>query len=377
MIEEKFDITIIGAGVVGLAIAKEISANYPNVVVIEKNESYGQETSSRAGEIIHSGLYYPKGFFKGDFCRPGNIALYEICSERNVLHRRVGKILVATGCEQIERLTKIKVKGEENGVEDLSMVSKRQIRDLEPEVKAEEGLLSPSTGIIDIHKLMYSFVNEAEANGAIVTYCSRVTDIEYDGAHYVIEVNHGEYYFRTKVLINSAGLYADQIASLVGIDIDKQGYRIHYNKGSYFSSSSAPKLRHLVWPVNPKKTNQSNTRRGVHTVIDMAGNVKFGPYWEYVNELNYAVDESKKELFYQSISSYLPPVNPESIIPAMSGIRPRLQGSNDPYRDFIIKDETYLSYPGLINLVGIECPGLTASIPIARYVGTLVKPYFE
>ena len=377
MIEEKFDITIIGAGVVGLAVADELSANYTNVVVIEKNDSYGEETSSRAGEIIHSGLYYPTGFFKGDFCRLGNIALYEICSERNVPYRRVGKILVATDCEQIERLTKIKTKGEENGVEDLSMLSKRQIRDLEPDVKAEEGLLSPSTGIIDIHNLMHSFAHEAETNGAIVVYRSKVTGIKYDGAYYVVEVNHGEYYFKTKVLINSAGLYSDQIASLVGIDIDNQGYRIFYSKGSFFASSSAPKLRHLVWPVNPKKNNHNNTRRGIHTDIDLAGNIKFGPHWEYVNELNYAVDESNKKLFHQSISSYLPAVTLESITPAMSGIRAQLQGPNDEYRDFVIKDEVNLGYPGLINLIGIECPGLTNCIPIAHYVGSLIKPYFE
>lgn len=377
MIEEKVDITIIGAGLVGLAVADKLSANYTNVAVLEKNDSYGQETSSRAGEIIHSGLYYPSGFFKGDFCRTGNLALYKLCAQRNVSHRRVGKIIVAAGFEQIERLSEIKAKGEENGVDDLSMLSKRQIHELEPDVKGEEGLLSPSTGIIDIHNLMRSFVHQTEANRAIVAYRSRVTGINYDGAYYVVEANHGEYYFKTKVLINSAGLYSDQTAALAGIDIDKQGYRIHYSKGSFFSSSSAPKLKHLVWPVNPKKINQNNTSRGIHTDIDLTGNVKFGPHWEYVNELNYAVDESKKNIFYQSISNYLPSVPLESIIPDMSGIRPQLQGPHDQYKDFAIKDEADKGYPGLINLIGIECPGLTACIPIARYVDTLVKPYFE
>ena len=376
MLEEKFDITIIGAGLVGLAVADTLSANYTDVAVLEKNDSYGQETSSRAGEIIHSGLYFPAGFFKGDLCRAGNRALYEICAQRDISHRRVGKLLVATGFEQIERLNEIKGKGEENGVDDLSMLSKRRIRELEPGVRAEEGLFSPSTGIIDIHNLMRSFLHQAEANGAILVYRSRVTGIDYDGDYYVVEVNHGEYYFKTKVLINSAGLYADQIAAFVGIDIEKKGYRIHYSKGSFFSSSSAPKLRHLVWPVNPKRENNDNTSRGVHAEIDLSGKIKFGPHWEYVAELNYAVDESKRDVFYQSIKNYLPSVSLESITPDMSGIRPQLQGPNDQYKDFVIKDEADTGFPGLINLIGIECPGLTTCIPIARYVHTLVKPYF-
>jgi L-2-hydroxyglutarate oxidase LhgO len=376
MIEEKFAITIMGAGLVGLAVAEELSAEYKRVVVLEKNDSYGQETSSRAGEIIHSGLYFPAGFFKGDFCRSGNRALYEICAQRNIAHRRVGKIIVASGSEEIERLSEIKANGEANGVDDVSMISRRQIGELEPDVKGEEGLLSPSTGIIDIHHLMRSFLHQAEANGTIVVYRSRVTGIANDGANYVVEVNHGEYYFKTEVLINSAGLYADQVAALARMDIDKAGYRIHYSKGSFFSSSSAPKLRHLVWPVNPKRVNQIDTDRGVHTEIDLAGSVKFGPHWEYVQEINYAVDDSKRDLFYQSIRKYLPSVPFESINPDMSGIRPQLQGPDDQYRDFVIKDEADRGYPGLINLIGIECPGLTSCIPIARYVAMLVRPYF-
>jgi L-2-hydroxyglutarate oxidase LhgO len=377
VIEEKVDITIIGAGLVGLAVADQLSSNYNNIVVLEKNDSYGQETSSRAGEIIHSGLYFPAGFFKGDFCRSGNRALYEICARRNVAHRKIGKIIVATGFEQIERLSEIKANGEENGVEDLSMISRRQIRKLEPNIRGEEGLLSPSTGIIDIHRLMRSFLYQAETNGAIVAYRSRVTGIHHDGAYYVVAINQGEYYFKTKILINSAGLYSDQIAAFAGIDIEKQGYRIHYNKGSFFSSSSAPKLNHLVWPVNPKRGHQTDTCRGVHTEIDLAGSIKFGPHWEYVNEINYAVDESKRKVFYQSIRNYLPSVPFESIIPSMSGIRPQLQGPHDQYKDFVIKDEANSGYPGLINLIGIECPGLTTCIPIARYVAMLVKSYFE
>ena len=371
---ETTDITIIGAGVIGLAIADELSSQYDNLVVLEKNNSYGQETSSRAGEIIHSGLYFPSGFFKGDFCRPGNRALYNICAERKIPHKRLGKIIISTDNDQTERLEKIKQEGEQNGVDDLSFLSQKQLRSLEPDVKADVGLFSPSTGIIDSHKLMYSFLKTAASRNAIVVYRSKVTAIDYDGSYYVVEVNGGEYRFKTRVLINSTGLYSDYVAALVGIDTDKLRYRIHYSKGSFFSTSQALRLQHLLWPVNVQK-GKKNKQRGIHTDVDLGGAVKFGPHWEHVDDIDYAIDKSLKTIFYESISRYLPGVTMESLHPSMSGIRPQLQGPNDPYRDFVIADEADIGYPGLINLIGIECPGLTDCIPIAHYVASLVLPY--
>ncbi len=374
MIDEIVNITIIGAGVIGLAIARELSERHKNLVILEKNDSYGQETSSRGGEIVHSGLYFPSGFFKGDFCRPGNRALFEICTRHNIPHKQMGKLIVARGDDQIEGLEKIKANGEENGVDDLKLVTKRQIHSLEPEVSAEAGLFSPSTGIIDSHKLMYYFLKTAESNCAVVAYRSKVTDIQYDGEKYTVEVNHGEYRFRTNLLVNCAGLYAHQIAGFVGIDIETRDYRIYYSKGSFFSASPSPKLSHLVWPIRSQKDRQ-NSGKPIHAQLDLGGSVHFGPFWENVDAIEYTVCETKKDIFYESIRTYLPEVTKDSLRPAMSGIRPCLQGPHDPYRDFVIKDEADSGYNGFINLIGIECPGLTDAIPIARYVASLIDAY--
>lgn len=376
MIDETVDITIIGAGVIGLAVAKEISPRYKNIVVLEKNDSYGQETSSRTGEVIHSGMYFPPRFFKGDFCRPGNIALFELCAKHNIPHKRVGKLIVANGTEEVDRLERIRIGADINGVNDLFYLSQRQIHSFEPDIRAEAALFSPSTGIIDSHRLMYYFLKTTQFNGADVVFRSKVTGILHTGHGYLVEVNCGEYIFRTKILINCAGLYSDCVAGLVGINTDRQAYRIHYSKGTFFSAVPSPKLNHLVWPVNVRNKNKKK-RRAIHADLDMGGSVKFGPYWENVDKLDYEVDESQKEFFHKSISTYLPQVALESLKPTMSGIRPQLHGPQDSYRDFVIRDEASLGYPGLINLVGIECPGLTACIPIARYVKTLLSPYFE
>ncbi len=376
MIDETIDITIIGAGLIGLAVARELSEKYRNksLVILEKNDSYGQETSSRAGEIVHSGLYFPAGLLKGDFCRPGNRALYEICAKHDIPNKKTGKLIVARGAEQIERLHSIKADGETKGVDDLAFLSQGEIRSLEPDVCADAALFSPSTGVIDSHRLMYYFLKSAEQNGADVVYRSEVTGIQYDGRKYAVNVNSGEYWFHTNLLINCAGLYSDRIAGCIGIDIDTRGYRIYFNKGTYFSASPSPKLAHMVWPLRVSK-GRRNHEQLIHTNVDLHGSVKFGPYWEYVDKIDYSVDESQRDFFYECIRSYLPKVARESLNPSMSGIRPRVQGPNDSYRDFIIKDEADSGYPGFINLVGIECPGLTECVPIARHVASLSEPY--
>ena len=369
MTHELFDITIIGAGVVGLVIAEELSTKYRNVLLVEKNTSYGQETSSRHSEVIHAGIYYPTGFLKAIFCREGNPLLYETCRKRNIPHKMLGKLIVATNNEENNELWKIKERAEQNGVNDLSFLSQNQIRILEPEVRATAGLFSPSTGIIDSHSLMRSFSVNAESNDAIIAFCSEVTAIHFDNDKYELEINNGEYRFQTRILINSAGLHSDKIAALIGIDTEKEGYRLKYCKGSYFSASPAPKLKHLVYPV----PTDNYEGLGIHATLDLSNRVKFGPDTEYMDNLEYTVNNDKKESFYQSIRTYLPGIKMESLNPEMSGIRPKLQGPGQPYRDFVIKEEHDSGYSRLINLIGIESPGLTACIPIARYVSSLVQ----
>lgn len=369
---DSFNITIIGAGVIGLSIAEELSTYYERVLVVEKNAGFGRETSSRNSEVIHAGIYYPHGFLKAALCPEGNRLLYELCGKRGIPHNRIGKLIVATNDEDSEKLDAIQKHAEGNGVLDLTLLGKKQILTLEPEVCGEAALFSPSTGIIDSHGLMRSFCVSAEANGAVIAFRSEVTALHAETGSYQVETNRGEYRFQTTVLINCAGLYSDKIAGLVGIDIDRMGYRLKYCKGNYFSASPAPKLRHLVYPVPPENT----VSLGIHATRDLGNRIKFGPDSQYVDEIEYSIDEGRKTAFYQSIRNYLPMIKLDSLHPDMCGIRPKLQGPGEPYRDFIIKDEKDTGYPGLINLIGIESPGLTSCIAIARFVKSIVAQYF-
>jgi len=368
---DSLNITVIGAGVVGLAIAEELSANYEHVLLIEKNDGFGKETSSRNSEVIHAGIYYPHGFLKSSLCTGGNRLLYDLCRDRNIPHKRLGKLIVAVSDEECERLENIKKHAEGNGVSDLTLLGKKQVLPLEPEVSARAAIYSPSTGIIDSHSLMRSFYINAESSGAVIAFRSKVTAIHAENGIYEVETNGGEYRFRTSVIINSAGLYSDSIAAMAGINIDRLGYRLKYCKGNYFSASPSPKLNHLIYPVPPENTESL----GIHATLDLSSRVKFGPDSQYIDEIEYSIDKGRRESFYQSIKKYLPGIKPEYLHPDMCGIRPKLQGPGEDYRDFIIKDESDIGYPGLINLIGIESPGLTSCVAIARYVKSLLTPY--
>ncbi len=368
---DSLNITVIGAGVVGLSIAEALSTNYKRVLLIEKNDGFGKETSSRNSEVIHAGIYYPHGFLKAFLCTEGNRLLYNLCKDRNIPHKRIGKLIVAVNDEECACLENIKRHAEENGVSDLTLLGKKQCLTLEPEVRARAAIYSPSTGIIDSHSLMRSFLLSAESSGAVIAFHSKVTAIRAENGIYEVETNGGEYRFRTRVIVNSGGLYSDSIAAMAGIDIDRHGYRLKYCKGNYFSASPSPKLRHLVYPVPPENTESL----GIHATLDLSNRVKFGPDSQYIDQIEYSVDEGRRKSFYQSIRNYLPGIKPEYLHPDMCGIRPKLQGPGEAYRDFIIKDERDIGYPGLINLIGIESPGLTSCAAIARYVNALVSPY--
>lgn len=368
---DSLNITVIGAGVVGLSITEELSANYKHVLLIEKNDGFGQETSSRNSEVIHAGIYYPHGFLKSSLCTEGNRLLYDLCRDRNIPHKRLGKLIVAVSDAECEHLENIKKHAEENGVSDLTLLGKKQVLTLDPEVSARAAIYSPSTGIIDSHSLMRSFYINAESSGAVIAFRSKVTAIHAENGIYEVETNGGEYRFRTGVIINSAGLYSDSIAAMAGINIDRLGYRLKYCKGNYFSASPSPKLNHLIYPVPPENTESL----GIHATLDLSNRVKFGPDSQYIDEIEYGMDEGRRESFYQSIRNYLPGIKPEYLHPDMCGIRPKLQGPGEDYRDFIIKDESDIGYPGLINLIGIESPGLTSCVAIARYVKSLLTPY--
>ncbi len=368
---DKFDITIIGAGVVGLAIAARLSSDYKNIVLVEKNKACGMETSSRNSEVIHAGMYYPTGFLKAKLCVAGNNCLYDYCATHAIPHRKIGKLIVATNHDEVAQLQEIKEQGDKNGVDCLAFMSSSQIKKEEPAVTAVEALFSLKTGIIDSHRLMSCLSMRAEVNGAILAYRSDVTAVRFDDGYYFIEINKGEFRFNTKILINAAGLCADRIAEQIGIDVDSVGYRLKYCKGSYFAAHPSPRIAYLVYPV-PSKNKEG---LGTHATIDLGGRVRFGPDVEYIPAVDYKLDETKRNGFYESIKKYLPSVKLEHLQPDMCGIRPKLQGPGDTYKDFIIQEETDKGYLGLINLIGIESPGLTACLPIADHVATLVASH--
>jgi len=364
-----FDITIIGAGVIGLAVAEELSRRFKNVLLLEKNETPGQETSSRSSEVIHAGIYYPEGSLKAALCVEGRKLLYETCEKRDIPFRRTGKLIVATKTEEEEALEALLGKAQLNGVDDLLLLSGRVVHSLEPEVFASAGLLSPSTGIIDSHRLMRALLIGASDSGVSAVFRSCVTAAHYDGNHHELEINDGESRIASRVVINSAGLQSDRVAAMPGIDVDLEGYRLKLCKGSYFSASPPPRIRHLVYPVPMPK----HEGLGVHATLDLGGRVRFGPDVEYVDRIDYRVDEGKRDAFHESILTYLPLLAKESLSPDMCGIRPKLQGPGEDIRDFVISEERRLGLPGWVNLVGIESPGLTACMAIAKHVSNLVQ----
>ena len=368
--------TIIGAGVVGLAVAAELSKIHKDVLIIEKNPSFGQETSSRNSEVIHAGIYYAKDSKKARLCVEGNRLLYQICEDSRIPHRRCGKLIVATKPDEEEILESIQKRARDNGAVPLELLSSRQIKTLEPNVKATAALLSPATGIIDSHRLMRRYLSQAKKNGAEFVPQTTVSGIEKSGnSEYRIHVTYPDGdsdIFTSHWIINCAGLEADKIAACMGIDVDACGYRLHYWKGEYFSLDVPDGfIRRLVYPV----PQVNHVGLGVHATIDLSDRIKLGPNAIYLpdGQLDYSVDTSARTSFFDAAVRYLPDITIDQLNPEMVGIRPKLQKPGDSVRDFIIEEESAKGLPGVVNLIGIESPGLTASPAIARYVRGVVE----
>ena len=371
---EKVDAVIIGAGVVGLAIAAEIARSDREIYVLEKETNYGQATSSRNSEVVHAGIYYPRGSLKAELCVRANPMIYEICEENGIPHRRLGKIIVANGEAEVKQLEGILKNARECGVRDLELIDADSVNKLEPNVKADAAILSPTTGIIDAHGLMDHYHNEARRKSGAdpLVLDTEVTGLRKTGDGYEVEMVSGgeQFSVEARVVVNSAGLHADSVAEMAGIDVDEAGYRIHWCKGDYFSLTGKPPAAMLVYPPPPK----DEASLGIHTVPDLTGRLKFGPNAYYVDEIGYGVESSGDE-FWRDIVEYLPTIRKEDLHPDMSGIRAKLQGPGDPVRDFVIRHEEDRGCPGLINLVGIESPGLTSAPAIAEMVGNWVDEF--
>ena len=367
------EITIIGAGVIGLAIAEQVSGEHKNVFLIEKHLSFGQETSSRNSEVIHAGIYYTRNSLKAKLCVEGKWLLYDYCKKYEVPYRNCGKLIVATSEKEVDVIEGIRQTAIGNGVNDLVMFGKEQIAELEPNIFAVKAIYSPSTGIVDSHSLMKQYETNAINNGCQIVYGSEVTGIEQIQNGYKIDLldaDKEKYSFTTSIIINSAGLTSDKISEMAGIKDDN--LKILFCKGEYFRINP-PKnklINRLVYPV----PHQNMEGIGIHVTVDMGGGVKLGPDVKYLesNVYDYKLTASKQEAFFISAKKFLPFLEFDDIAPEMTGLRPKIQKPGEPLRDFYIMEETGRGYPGFINLIGMESPGLTSSIAIAKYVDKLI-----
>ena len=360
-------VLVVGAGVVGLAIAREAAVQGHDVIVAEAAATIGTGTSSRNSEVIHAGLHYPKGSLKARFCVAGRDRLYDYCAEHGVPHRRLGKLTVACTEPELATLEGIWKKAEGNGVADLEWVEEAAARKLEPELKCLRAFLSPSTGIVDSHALMLAYLGDAEAAGASLAFRAPLLRGTATGAGFRLDIGGDEAMsLDCKLLVNSAGLYAPSLArKIAGIPAATipQDY---YCRGVYFTLSGRSPFRRLVYPV------PEHAGLGVHLTLDLAGQAKFGPDTEWIGGIDYTVDPRRGDKFYAAIRTYWPGLKDGALQPGYAGIRPKISGPTEPAADFVVQGAATHGVPGLVNLYGIESPGLTSSLAIADHVASLV-----
>jgi L-2-hydroxyglutarate oxidase LhgO len=363
---ERVDCVVIGAGVIGLAVARRLAQAGREVIVLEAAEGIGTVTSSRNSEVIHAGIYYPAGSLMARMCVSGRHALYAYCRERGIPHRNCGKLIVATTPKETAKLASIRAHAEANGVDDLKTLTGKEARAIEPALNCDAALLSPSTGIIDSHAFMLALRGEAEDAGAALAFHTPLLHARANDGR--IELDAGgeaPMSLECRCLINAAGLFASAVArSIEGMPIELIPPS-YLAKGNYFSCSARAPFSHLIYPV-PEPGGL-----GVHLTLDMAGQARFGPDVEWVESIDYAVDPSRAERFYPAIRRYWPTLPDGALMPSYSGIRPKIVPPAVAIQDFLIQGHRTHGVEGLINLFGIESPGLTSSLAIADYVGDL------
>lgn len=356
---EVCDCVVIGAGVVGLAVARAMARAGHEVLVLEREDSIGTETSSRNSEVIHAGIYYPSGSMKAQMCVRGKALLYEHCNEYQVPYENLGKVIVATSEEQFATLHGYQQQAEINGVGELRWMSKADVASIEPAVSCLAGVYSPTTGIIDSHSFMVSLQGDLEAHGGMISFLTNVASIKVkDG----LELDCDGFELAPRILINSAGLYAPGLAQQVG-----DGYEGYFAKGHYYVLSGKSPFNRLIYPV------AEPGGLGVHVTLDLAHQAKFGPDVVWIDQLDYAFDTSNKDRFIQAIRRYYPGLDQSRLHPSYTGIRPKLAPAGSAVPDFVINGPSETGVPGLVDLLGIESPGLTASMAIAERVVQILK----
>lgn len=366
------DTIIIGAGVVGLACAAALAKRGDTVLVVEQNSSPGQETSSRNSGVIHAGLYYPKDSLKARLCVRGRELLYARAAQRGIPHKKLGKLVIAADTDEVPKLEALTQTATNNGAPGLVLLDRPQVAKLEPHVRAAAALYSPETGIVDAHELVADYRTEAATHGAELILRTRVIGIERVNQEYRVQTEHDATHERADVtaptVVNAAGLNATDIAAMAGVPVEALGYVQQLCKGDYFQVASriGRLLSHLVYPM------PVHAGLGVHLTFDTGGQLRAGPDTEYISQANYQVNADKRREFCTAVKRYLPMVTEEDFSPDYAGLRPKLQGPGQPFRDFVIEEGSPHGLPRFVNLLGIESPGLTASEAIAEYVAALL-----
>ena len=360
---DEVECVVVGAGVVGLATARALALAGQHVLVLERAYTIGFETSSRNSEVIHGGLYYPAGSLKARCCVIGRQRLYPYCRNNGIPHAQIGKLIVAVKEDEIAGVERIAETARMNGVDDLQWLTATQAQRLEPELDCVAALLSPSTGIIDSHALMLAFQGEAEAAGAMVVLRTPVLSgrVRADGFNLAIGGDEPTC-IRCRCLVNAAGLYAPVLAQAIDGVPRETIPPAYFCRGVYFSLAGQAPFRRLVYPVPPPGG------LGVHITVDLAGQARFGPDVEWISEVDYTVDPARGDAFYAAIRTYWPGLRDGALQPGYAGVRPKISGPKEPAADFVVQGPETHGVPGLINLYGIESPGLTASMSLADEV---------
>lgn len=363
-----FDAVVIGAGVVGLAIARKLAALGKETAVLESGSAFGGGISSRNSEVIHAGLYYAPGSLKARLCVAGRHMLYAYCEARGVACKRLGKLIVAATAEEVAKLHDYQARASQNGVTDLQWLNRAAVAALEPEVTAAAGLFSPSTGIVDTHGLMSALLQDVEQAGGTFVANSPVLGGEIGAEKFSVHVGGREPCMVTSgIVINAAGLGAQTFArTLAGFPAERVP-GLHYAVGHYFTLHGCVPFRHLVYPV------AASGGLGIHLTLDMAGQARFGPDISWRENEDYSFDASRAAQFYAAIRRYWPALQDDALVPGYTGIRPKLWGKAQPDQDFMIQGPAEHGVAGLVNLFGIESPGLTSCLAIADHVAQLIE----
>lgn len=365
---ERVDCVVVGAGVVGLAVARSLALAGREVIVLEAANAIGTETSSRNSEVIHAGIYYPTGSLKARLCVAGREALYRFCADRGIPHKRLGKLIVATDESQVPKLDAIRRQAASNGVDDLYPIAGAEAMALEPQLRCEAALVSPSTGIVDSHGVMLALQGDLEDRGGMIAFNSPLLSGRVEDDGFTLEVGGPEpMRIGCALLVNAAGLGAwDAARTLDGFpagDIPPK----HLAKGNYYAlgMGRSPFTR-LIYPI------PEDGGLGVHVTLDLAGQARFGPDVEWIDRVEYSVDPRRADRFYDSIRRYWPALPDDALVPAYCGIRPKLSGPGEPAADFLIQGPAVHGVPGLVNLFGMESPGLTSCLAIGDFVAGMV-----